>query len=126
MGPERYRELQQIWQDHNMTTFRDFLIYNNNLDVGPFVSTVEKMQQFHFEHDIDLFKVAISVLGIARRWLFKTVHDAKASFALIHPKDHLYYTIKQNIVGGSRLFSLKRLMWGTPSSEMTLIFPVPI
>ena len=100
-GPARYQELQQIWQDHNMTTFKDFLIYYNNLDVGPFVSAVEKMQQFYFEHNIDLFKVAVSVPGIARRWLFKTAHDAKASFALIHPKDDdLYYTMKQNIVGG--------------------------
>ena len=75
-GPEWYQELQQIWQDHNMATFRDFLIYYNNLDVGPFVSAVEKMQQFYFEHDIDLFKVAVSVPGIARWWLFKTAHDA--------------------------------------------------
>ena len=38
---------------------------------------------------------------LRERWLFKTVHDAKASFALIHPKDDdFYYTIKQNVVGG--------------------------
>ena len=33
----------------NMTTFRDFLVYNNDLDVGPFVQPVQKMQQFYFE-----------------------------------------------------------------------------
>ena len=32
-----------------MTTFRDFLVYNNDLDVGPFVQPVQKMQQFYFE-----------------------------------------------------------------------------
>ena len=33
----------------NMTTFRDFLVYNNDLDVGPFLQPVQKMQQFYFE-----------------------------------------------------------------------------
>ena len=33
----------------NMATFRDFLVYNNDLDVGPFVQPVQKMQQFYFE-----------------------------------------------------------------------------
>ena len=100
-GVERYQELQDIWQQKGMTTFKDFLIYYNNLDVHPFVEAVEKMQQFYFDHHIDLFKVAVSVPGIARRWLFKTAHDAKVSFGLIHGRDDdLYYTIKQNIVGG--------------------------
>ena len=84
-----------------MSTFKDFLIYYNNLDVHPFVQAVEKMQQFYFDHHIDLFKVAVSVPCIARRWLFQTAQDAKASFGLIDDRDDdLYYTIKQNIVGG--------------------------
>ena len=101
LGARRYRELHDIWQDRGMTTFRDFLEYYNNLDVGPFVQAVEKMQKFYFDHHIDLFKVAVSVPGIARRWLFQTARDAKISFGLIQSQDDdLYYTIKQNIVGG--------------------------
>ena len=101
MGRQRYQILHNIWQQHGMSTFKDFLIYYNNLDVHPFVQAVEKMQQFYFDHHIDLFKVAVSVPGIARQWLFKTAHDAKASFGLIDGRDDdLYYTIKQNIVGG--------------------------
>ena len=101
LGASRYRELHDIWQDRGMTIFRDFLEYYNNLDVGPFVQAVEKMQKFYFDHHIDLFKVAVSVPGIARRWLFQTAHNAKTNFGLIQPQDDdLYYTIKQNIVGG--------------------------
>ena len=101
IGMGRYQELHDIWQQHSMSTFKDFLIYYNNLDVHPFVQAVEKMQQFCFDHHIDLFKVAVSVPGIARRWLFQTAQDAKASFGLIDDRDDdLYYTIKQNIVGG--------------------------
>ena len=101
VGMERYRQLQNIWLQQGMSTFKDFLIYYNNLDVGPFVQAVEKMQQFYFDHHIDLFKVAVSVPGIARRWLFQTAHNAKTSFGLIDTRDDdLYYILKQNIVGG--------------------------
>ena len=101
IGADRYRQLQDIWQEQHMTTFHDFLQYYNNLDVGPFVQAVEKMQKFYSNQNIDLFKVAVSVPGIARRWLFQTAHNAKTSFALIDTRDDdLYYTIKQNIVGG--------------------------
>ena len=101
IGADRYHQLQDIWQEQHMTTFHDFLQYYNNLDVGPFVQAIEKMQKFYFNQNIDLFKVAVSVPGIARRWLFQTAHDAKTSFALIDARDDdLYYTIKQNIVGG--------------------------
>ena len=101
LGADRYHQLQDIWQEQHMTRFHDFLQYYNNLDVGPFVQAVEKMQKFCFNQNIDLFKVAVSVPGIARRWLFQTAHDAKTSFALLDSlDDDLYYTIKQNSVGG--------------------------
>ena len=101
LGADRYHQLQDIWQEQHMTRFHDFLQYYKNLDVGPFVKAFEKMQKFYFNQNINLFKVVVSVPGIARRWLFQTAHDAKTSFALIDPRDDdFYYTIKQNIVGG--------------------------
>ena len=101
IGKAHYQELQNIWLQWGMSTFKDFLIYYNNLDIWPFVQAVEKMKQFYFENKIDLFKVAVSVPGITRRWLFHTGHDAKTSFGLVQPRDDdFYYTIKQNIVEG--------------------------
>ena len=81
-------------------TFRDFLVWYNNLDVAPFVQAVEKNQQFYFQKGIDVFKSAISVPGIASQLLFKTAQKQKVNFALFdnHNKD-LYQTIKHNIVG---------------------------
>ena len=40
-----------------MTTFRDFLVWYNNLDVVPFVEAVEKFQQFYVDKGIDVFQV---------------------------------------------------------------------
>ena len=84
-----------------MSTFNDFLIWYNNLDVGPFVIAVEKFQRFCFEKGINVFKTAISVPGIARQLLFKTAQTNQANFALFDEYDQdLYQTVKRNIVGG--------------------------
>ena len=64
-GRENYEELLQIWIDRGMNTFRDFLEYYNNLDVGPFVTAVTRFQEFYKENRLDVFKVAISAPGLA-------------------------------------------------------------
>ncbi len=84
-----------------MSTFRDFLVWYNNLDVGPFVVAIQRLQKFYFEKGIDVFKTAISVPGIARQMLFKTAEESGAEFSLIdQSNEELYQTIKRNIVGG--------------------------
>lgn len=84
-----------------MTTFRDFLIWYNNLDVGPFVVAVERFQKFYFVKAIDVFKTAISVPGIARQLLFRSAKEQHVNFALFDKQnaDH-YERVKNNIVGG--------------------------
>lgn len=69
-----------------MTTFRDFLVWYNNLDVGPFVTAVTRLQQFYFDRNIDLFKIAMSVPGIARKMLFDTATREGAEFMLLDEK----------------------------------------
>ena len=102
--PEEYESLQRIWQEKEMVTFEDFLVYYNNLDVGPFVQAVEKMQTFYKKKHMDMFKVAITVPGLARRLLFQS-SDTKFSLIDSYNQD-LHYTIKKNIVGGpSIIFS---------------------
>lgn len=49
-----------------MTCLRDFLIWYTNLDVAPFVSEVLRLEEFYFERYIDIFKITMSVPGIAR------------------------------------------------------------
>ena len=100
-GRRRYESLETTWVEREMETFRDFLVFYNNLDVGPFVTAVEKMQEFYFGLGVDLFKVAVSIPGVARSLLYKTAGDGGVSFSSVRPGDEdLYYLIKQNIVGG--------------------------
>jgi G:T-mismatch repair DNA endonuclease (very short patch repair protein) len=67
-----------------MSTFQDFLIWYNNLDVGPFVQAVENLQKIYFDRGIDVFKTStsISVPGVAHRMLLDRGRQAGASFAL--------------------------------------------
>ena len=101
IGREHYATLEDTWKVNSMETFRDLLIYYNNLDVAPFVKATTKLQDFYVHRNIDMFKDAVSVPGIARRWLYKTAQEYGTSFGLIHQQDEdLYHTIRKNIVGG--------------------------
>lgn len=108
-----YQTCQQAWVDHNMTTFRDFLVWDNNLDVGPFVTAVTRLQQFYFDRNIDLFKIAMSVPGIARKMLFDTATREGAEFMLLDEKNKdLYHNIKSNIVGGPSIIYHRKAVKG--------------
>ncbi|CAG2213159.1 unnamed protein product [Mytilus edulis] len=101
ISPEDYDYCQRVWSQNDMSTFRDFLVWYNNLDVGPFVQAVENLQKFYFEREIDLFKTSISVPGLARRILFDTGRRDGASFALFDDANSdLYFTLKNNLIGG--------------------------
>ena len=83
-----------------MQTFRDYLIWYNNLDVEPFVEAVEKMFEFYQPRGIDLFKDSISVPGLVMKSLFSGL-DANTYFTLFQERDKdFYYSFKNNIVGG--------------------------
>jgi hypothetical protein len=100
-GVENYANLKKIWHERNMKTMKDFLVYYNNLDVGPFVTAVENLQKFYFERNIDLFKTSVSLPGIARNILFETAKRRNACFSLYDEGNQdLYQTMKANIVGG--------------------------
>ena len=84
-----------------MTTFRDFLVWYNNLDVAPFVAAVGNFQKFYFQKGVDVFKTAISVPGIARQLLFKSARKENVNFSLFDKQNQdLFRTIKHSIVGG--------------------------
>ena len=59
---QEYEYCQQVWEENNMQTFEDFLVWYNNLEVVPFIEAVEKMSQFWRERKIDMFKDGISPL----------------------------------------------------------------
>ena len=70
---EQYEFCQRSWDEQQMTSFRDFLVWYNNLDVVPFLEAIEKMSLFWKERDIDIFKDGVSVPGLTMKYLFSNV-----------------------------------------------------
>ena len=98
-GPEKYTEIQQIWIDNEMTTFRDYLHYYNSADVKGFVLAVQKLLVYYFDQGIDLFKTTQSVPGASRCLMFK--HSINHSFKLFSKKQaDLYHKFRGNSIGG--------------------------
>ena len=100
-GVQKYQELLDVWSSHNMSRFEDFLQYYANLDTGPFVKGVEKLQKYYFDMGVDVFKVAISAPGVARRILFKHAKENNKHFASFSKEQNdLFYKIKTCAFGG--------------------------
>ena len=96
---EQYEYCQGVWDEQNMTTFRDFLVWYNNLDVVPFLEAIDKMSNFWQERNIDMFKDGVSVPGLTMKYLFSNIPGTY--FSLFSEKDKdMYYSMKDNNVGG--------------------------
>ena len=87
-----------------MTTFEGYLVYYNNLDTGPFIIALKNFLKVYFDGGIDIFKDYVTLPGVARRMLY---NSTSSKFSLFNSENaNLYYTFKQNIVGGpSIIFS---------------------
>ena len=111
--PENYAIVENIWKENNMQTFKDFLCYYNLLDVLPFVQAVSKLQNLYKVKQVDMFKTAISVPGIARQLLYKCAIDNDAKFALIDAKNKdLFFTMQNNLVGGPSIIFNREVISG--------------
>ena len=84
---DKYRQLLEIWTINNMKTFRDFLKYYSELDVGPFVQGIADFKKYFLHKHVDVFKDNVSVPGIARQNLYKCGIKMGASFSLIDSRD---------------------------------------
>ena len=68
-----------------MQTFREFLIWYNNLDVQPFCEALEKMCAFWKDKKIDMLRQGISIRAVTLTYLFTTL-ESGISFSLFDEK----------------------------------------
>ena len=87
-----------------MRTYKDYLIYYNNLDTGPFCIALKNFIDIYSSQEIDIFKDFVTLPGVARKMLF---NSSISKFSLINSDNaDLYYTLRKNIVGApSIIFS---------------------
>ena len=71
---EQYEYGQRMWNDNNITTtFQDFLVKYNNLNVVSFLEAIAKMSEFWKEQRIDILKDGVSLPGLTMKYLFSNV-----------------------------------------------------
>ena len=68
ISEEEYRYRQQVWEENQMITVKEFVTWYNNLDVVPFLEDIEKMSASWQEWNIDMFKDGISVPGLTLKY----------------------------------------------------------
>ena len=66
-----------------MQTFKDYLIYYNNLDTAPFCSALKNFFEIYKSQGIDIFKEYITLPGVARKMLYNSTASNFALFNLI-------------------------------------------
>ena len=82
-----------------MQTFKDFLVWYNNLHVQPFCDAMEKMCTFWKNKNIDMLRQGISISGVTLTYLFTTLEPG-IFFSLLDENKDLNYLFKKNMMGG--------------------------
>ena len=54
-----------------MQTFGDWLEYYNNLDVIPFLETLEKMKAYYTKLGVDILKDVVSLPGVSMQYILR-------------------------------------------------------
>ena len=112
LTPEEYEECQQTFQEQAMQTFGDWLEYNNNLDVIPFLETLEKMKAFYTNIGVDIFKDAVSLPGVLMQYVLRRTLRGRNAPELYAPGKEAYEMLKAAVVGGPSLVFTRKHVAG--------------
>ena len=89
---------------------RDWLEYYNNLDVTPFLETLEKMKSFYTKFGIDIFKDAVSLPGVSMQYILRGTLRGRDPPQLYAPSGEAFEMLKRAVVGGpSLVFTRKHI-----------------
>ena len=84
-----------------MTTLKDFLVWYNNKDVGPFIKALDiQTKFFKTELQLDMLKDGKSIPGLTLRYLFQEL-SPDVYFSLFNERQaDLHTLLREQIVGG--------------------------
>ena len=107
---ENYEFVKKKWEELHMNTLWDLLAWYNMGDVAPFVNGIEAFLKFYYDKGIDIFKIAISTPGIARKLLTETAKKKNIYFSIIDAKNKdLFFKIRNNLTGGPSIIFNRHL-----------------
>ena len=100
LTPAEYKECERVFKERGMVTFGDWLKYYNNLDVTPFLETLETMKEFYTKLGIDIFKDAVSLPGVSMKYILRGTLSGRNPPQLYAPSAEAYEMLKAAVVGG--------------------------
>ena len=117
MKDEDYREIEKLWADQNMTTFRDLLMFYNNADVNGFVNAVEKLIELELEvSGLHLLLDGLTLPSIVLKQVLKQLIDKMDDFICSFKARHrdVFEIMKTCMVGGAVIiFSRRQIAFET-------------
>ena len=118
LTPKEYDECKRVFQERGMQTFGDWLEYYNNLDVTPFLETLEKMKAFYTNIGVDIFKDAVSLSGVSMQYILRRTLRGRNAPELFAPGPEACEMLKAAVVGGpSLVFTSKHVAGKTRISS---------
>lgn len=67
-----YERVKYIWEQYEMKTVEDLLIWYNNLDVKPFVRAIEAQRELFKKFDLDMFSNGVSLPGLSEKVMYQS------------------------------------------------------
>ena len=112
LTPAEYEECKRVFQDRGMKTFGDWLKYYNNLDVTPFLETLEKMKAFYTNLGIDLLSDAFLLPGVSMQYILRRTLRGRDPPQLYAPSGEAYEMLKGAVFGGPSLVFTRKHVAG--------------
>ena len=110
--PAEYEECKRVFQERGMKTFGNRLEYYNNLDVTPFLETLEKMKAFYTRLGIDIFKDAVSLPRVSMQYILRGTLRGRDPPQLYTSSAEAYEMLKGAVVGGPSLVFTRKHVAG--------------
>ena len=96
---KNYLFLQQTWEEKGWKSMRDMLVYYNVCDVQPFLQACLKTHAAIAAYEIDKYKDAISLPGIASKIMFQKARQTSKKLPSIKPDKVPDYVLKSRRQG---------------------------
>ena len=108
-GVDNYNYLKVIWEEEQMSTFRDFVKWYNNKDVVPTLEAMQKMMEFYHNKGIDLLKLGCTLPNLANICLHQSTNHKFVPF--VESDKDLHDKIREDMTGGpSIVFTRKAVV----------------
>ena len=106
---DNYNYLKVIWEEEQMSTFRDFVKWYNNKNVVPTIEAMQKMMEFYHNKGIDMLKLGCTLPNLANICLHQSTNHK--FFPFVESDKDLHDKIREDMTGGpSIVFTRKAVV----------------